>query len=43
MDPKYYLAFGAALILGLIFIKKLWKIVIILALAGAVYWYFFLK
>ena len=42
MDLKYW-ALGAIVILALVFIKKLWRIVLLLALAGAAYWYFFVR
>ena len=42
MDPKY-LALVAAVILAIIFIKHVWKWVVSLAIAAAVYWYFFVR
>ena len=43
MDIRYYLAIAAAVILAVIFIKKIWHTVLILALVGVAYWYFFVR
>ncbi|MEK7535042.1 MAG: hypothetical protein AAB563_01395 [Patescibacteria group bacterium] len=43
MDYRYYLLIGGAIILGLIFIKKLWKLAISFVVIAGLYWYFFVK
>jgi len=41
LDPKYYLILAVAIILAIIFIKKVWKLVAIIAAVALLYWYFF--
>lgn len=42
MDLKYY-ALGAVILLALIFISKLWKLLLFVVLAVSLYWYFLVR
>jgi len=42
MDEKYWLLAGVV-VLALIFIKKIWHTLLILALGAVAYWYFFIR